>query len=404
MASQAPIHVPLLRKRNRSVLSRYWWIGAVGLGAAILAAGWWFFPRGPVRPRVELPTGYIASVATVEEEYAKFYGKLLKDPEVTKRVEQAGQRAGARDYVGAVDLLENVAKEAAVPVVFNNLGVLYALLNDRSRAINSFRDALSRDMDYQPVRFNINRINGFNPNTADPVTREIEPNNSNLLANVIRLASAVDASIAGDVNDVDCFRVTAPPAPRDILAIQVANRSATLAPGLRLFDVDMRFLDNGKESRQPGASLTQYMAPAPNTTFFLNVYGLANTGGAYVLTVQPLRAFDSYEPNDEVFNARRISTGQSIAANIMDAQDTDYYSFVSPRTGAVSIEITNRSSTLIPALTTFTPDMRHRGFGPDIRTPGASLHHTMQVQDGQTYFVQVWSQANTAGDYTLLID
>jgi len=88
----------------------------------------------------------------------------------------------------------------------------------------------------------------------------------------------------------------------------------------------------------------------------------------------------------------------------MDANDTDFYSFVSPRTGTVSIVISNRSTTLIPALSTFFPDKRSSGFGPDIRTPGLNLRHTMDVHENQIYFIQVWSQANTSGDYSLVVE
>jgi hypothetical protein len=59
---------------------------------------------------------------------------------------------------------------------------------------------------------------------------------------------------------------------------------------------------------------------------------------------------------------------------------------------------------LIPALSTFDPDMRSSGFGPDVRTPGLPLRHTMEVQQNQIYFIQVWSQANTSGNYSLIVE
>ena len=80
------------------------------------------------------------------------------------------------------------------------------------------------------------------------------------------------------------------------------------------------------------------------------------------------------------------------------------YSFVSPRTGTLSIAIANPSATLIPALSTFDPDMRPSGSGPDVPAPGLNLKHTMQVRENQTYYIQVRSLANTAGDYSLLIE
>jgi hypothetical protein len=48
--------------------------------------------------------------------------------------------------------------------------------------------------------------------------------------------------------------------------------------------------------------------------------------------------------------------------------------------------------------------MHSSGFGPDIRTPGAVLRHLMEVEEGRIYYVQVWSQANSSGDYTLTIE
>jgi hypothetical protein len=87
----------------------------------------------------------------------------------------------------------------------------------------------------------------------------------------------------------------------------------------------------------------------------------------------------------------------------MDANDTDYFSFVSPYRERIDVDHWP-VQTLIPALSTFFPDMRSSGFGPDIKVAGANLRHTMDVQENQTYFLQVWSQADTAGDYSLIIE
>ena len=355
------------------------------------------------RSQAEILTGYIINSGTLEQEYLRFHGKLLKNAAVSQQFEQAVDAMKRRDYASAADLLEAVSKQAALPVVFNDLGVLYAALNDLSGAVNAFRSALERDNDYQPVRYNLGRL-GYNSISANLVTREVERNDTNLLANGIALGQPVEAEINADLGDVDCFRVTTPPAPRDILAIEVQNRSQTLAPVLKIYDAESRILDWGKESKHPGDSLTVYIAPQPNVTLYVVVSGYGSTGGAYRLNVKPLKAFDAYEPNDDILSARRILIGQTIEANIMDAQDTDYYSFLSPRTGFVSINIRNRSTTLIPALTTFTPDMRNSGFGQDVRALGAGLHHSMEVQEGLVYFLQVWSQGNSTGAYDLTVE
>src|SRR5262249_30489800 len=120
--------------------------------------------------------------------------------------------------------------------------------------------------------------------------------------------------------------------------------------------------------------------------------------------VLPQHAFDSYEPNDEIFTARRIELGRTIDANIMDTQDTDYYSFVAPRTGTVKIDLRNHSATLIPALTTYSSEMRNIGFGPSVRFPGGALHHSFEVMENQPYSLQIWSKNGTAGSYSLTVE
>jgi len=218
------------------------------------------------------------------------------------------------------------------------------------------------------------------------------------------LVSSVSACAWANDSFAPLLTLTTPPAPRDLISIEIANHSTTLVPVLRIFDQERRMTDWGRIAHEPGASLQLTIAPAPNTTLYLQVSGLGHSGGAYTLLARPQKAFDAYEPNDEISNARRIPVGTAVAAGIMDANDTDYYSFVSPRTGTVSIAIANRSTTLIPALSTFEPDMRPSGSAPDVGTPGLNLKHTIQVRENQTYYIQVRPLNNTAGDYTLMIE
>jgi uncharacterized protein YutE (UPF0331/DUF86 family) len=406
----APVHSRKRKKKQksqRSQIRRYWWLPPVLAGVALLA----WLATGPRiwGPRVlshggAAIKGYIGTIETVKQEYLRFHGKPLKNSAVERLFQLANQRIADQDYESAALLMETVSQDAAVPVIFNNLGVLYAQLNDRSRAINAFRDALARDIDYQPVRLNLDRLRNLTGNAADPVTRELEPNNSPPYANVIALGKAVEGEVARGVNDVDYFRITTPPAPRDTLRVTIEPRSPELSPVLRIFDADRRLTNMTAEARQTGATLHYTFAPAPNATFYLEVSGSGHSSGNYTLKVMAMRAFDNYEPNDDIYNARRIETGRAIQANIMDATDTDFYSFVAPRTGSISVSIQNRSVTLIPALTTFSAEMRHTGFGPDIRTPGAHLRHQFDVVENQTYFIQVWSENNTYGEYSVTIE
>jgi hypothetical protein len=395
------------KKHSRSLVRKYWSLVPVLVGVGMI--GW--IATGPrwSRARIKRPggktiAGYVADTQKMTQEYVHYYGKPLNNLEIQQGFDQANERLSDGDFSNAVGLLEQVSKVASVPVVFNNLGVLYVELNDKARAINAFREALARDIDYRPVRLNLERMKDVMALGVDPVTHEVESNNSATLGNIIMPGKTVEAEIESGVGDLDYFRVTTPPAPRDRISIEVTNGSKTLAPVLRVLTEEGRITDWNKTTREAGANLQQTIAPTPNTTLYLEISGHDTSAGAYTLLVRPLKAFDTYEPNDDIYNAPRITVGSTIVANIMDANDTDFYSFVSPRTGTVSIVISNRSTTLIPALSTFFPDKRSSGFGPDVRTPGLDLRHTMEVLENQIYFIQVWSQSNTSGDYSLIVE
>jgi hypothetical protein len=391
------------RRRHRgkpSWIRRFWWL--ILLAAMVLSAPWisYWWTHRPAPRHLPLP-GYISDAGLLRQEFLRFQGKPLADPAIERDFDRASDLMKQGEYPSSAVLLETVAQSAPLPVVYNNLGVLYVKLDDGAKAVGAFREVLARDLDYPPVRQNLARFKFGN--SADPVAREVEPNGTDRLANVISLGRSVDAEISPDVNDVDCFRVTSPPAPRDLLLVQLVNRSQTLAPRLRLYDADGRPLDWSKESQDPGASLREVISPPPNTTLFLRVEGLMDTAGAYSLTVSPMKAFDAFEANDDILTATKIALNQNVEANIMDGEDTDYYSFRGSERGAVAIEIRNRSKTLIPALTTFTPEMTNSGFGPKLTAPGSDLHFSMKVESGKTYYIQVWGQSKTAGDYSLTI-
>lgn len=396
MAAPAPARVPQNQPARNLRL-------AIFLGVAgVAAAGAAYYGFNGRRTTERHLTGYVNDIASLRSEYLRFQGKALKNAEVEQQFADANAATEKGEYGRAVDLLRSASRQAPLPVVFNDLGVLYVQLNDRARAINAFRDALSRDAGYDPVRRNLDRFRAFTSNLTDPVTAEVEPNNGIDYANLVAVGSSVDAEVK-DLTDEDYFRFTSPPAPRDRLEILIANRSATLAPRFRMFDEGGSILPDAKETRTAGESLDWIFSPPPNTTFHLAVSGAKSTTGAYTLTIKALKGFDRYEPNDDIFSARKIAVGERIDANIMDSEDTDYFSFVGPRNGTVSIDIENRSEFLVPALTTFTPDLRTSGFGPDVKRPGGSMHHSIAVEEGQTYYLQVWSQARTTGEYSLKV-
>src|ERR1035438_2328314 len=189
---------------------RFWWL--IPLVALALFAQWissWW-PR-PALPPLPLP-GYITGAESLRQEFLRFQGKPLADPAIERDFDRASDLMIQGEYPSSAVLLETVAQSAQLPVVYNNLGVLYVKLNDGAKAVGAFREALARDFEYPPVRQNLPRFRSGD--SAAPVTREVEPNGTNRLANVISLGRSVDAEISSDVNDVDSFRITSPPAPQ----------------------------------------------------------------------------------------------------------------------------------------------------------------------------------------------
>ncbi|MEO8373483.1 MAG: hypothetical protein ABI806_30140, partial [Candidatus Solibacter sp.] len=294
------IPAPVRRKKKnkgQSPIRKYWWLlpvlAVVGMILYIATGPKWS------RPRIDKPTGrpitgYLADTPTMVTEYKRFYGKPLNNAEIEKGFEMASKSVADKDFSNAVGFLEQVVKVAAVPVVFNNLGVLYAELSDKSRAVNAFREALARDLDYQPVRLNLERLKEIMALGADPVSSEVEPNDTTILANLMAPGKPVEGDIRAAVNDVDYYRITTPPAPRDIISIEIANRSTKLAPVLKIFDGEGRITDWGKAVREPGTNLQQTISPSPNTTLYLQVSGYGSSAGAYTLLVRQLKRADGY--------------------------------------------------------------------------------------------------------------
>jgi hypothetical protein len=386
------------RRRHRPLIVRFWWVVPV---VAILAAApaIWTWLLNPHFRHDPLP-GYIADHSRLEEEYLLFTGKPL-DPSATGDFDQATSFMLEGKYVDAAIVLESAAKQIPVPAVFNDLGVLYVKANDGTRAVRAFRDALARNHDYPPVRANLKRMHLSE--SIDPGSTEVEPNDDPAHANVVWLNRPVNANIAPSVGDVDCYWFTTPRPPRDRISIQVINRSPTLNPRLRISDDSGRLVTGVKEATGKGESLRFDFSPPPNTFYAIQVDGASGTSGDYRLAVEALHAYDVYEPNDTLLTATRIGLGQTIDANIMDADDTDYFSFLSPVAAFVSIDLVSRNDTLVPGLSSYAPDLSFIGFAADAKGPGGSIHHTMQLEANQFYYLQVFSKNETTGPYSLTV-
>ncbi len=349
-------------------------------------------------------TGFIGDTSKFRQEYLRYYGKQLADNEVATRFENAVKMAGKRNYAGAASELETVTKQAALPLVFTDIGILYCALADYSNAVQNFREVFGRDFDYTAARQFLKDVKLIPPRAVDPVTLEQEPNNESRFANLIAMDSTVTGDVGGVNGDIDYFRLVTPRAPRDLITVEIINNTVDFTPHLHVMDGSLRTLDWGERISRRGESVKVTGAPPPNSTLYLGVSAFESPGGSYSLRTTALKAYDRYEPNDELTDASRISLGEDVPASVMDAIDTDYYSFVSPRKGTVTVEIRNRSATLIPSLTVYDAERRAETFSPQAQKPGASLTKILNVDKDITYYLQVSSHGGTAGAYTLRVD
>ena len=221
-----------------------------------------------LRPRTTARrlVGYVPSGAELQAEYTRQYGGILS-PDVLRQWEQSNALAAARDYAAAAAILENLSKVVRVPAVFNNLGVLYAEI-ERPRPVHP---RLSRGPRHRfrptvrPARTSTGSGASWPISTA-PVTREVEPNDTNGSANVVTLDSPIEGSIDGESADVDSYIVNVPPPPRDLLDIEISSLSKELIPSLRIYDSNLQLTGLGRSAAEPGSPLSLRLTPEPGST------------------------------------------------------------------------------------------------------------------------------------------
>jgi hypothetical protein len=372
--------------------------------AAVAAGGFWLVKRRPTVKAASLPDGYLPDTAALKIEYANYYGNEKDFLEASARFRSAGELAGRRNLPAVASALEAMTKFSALPIVFHNLGVAYAALGDYPRAADAFREALAHDQEYAPTRMFLQGHQKIRPGSADPYTRESEPNNGHVTANVIALRTPVGGEISGAVDSADYFRFSAPPAPRDLVAIEIANQSTTFAPRVQVYNSELRTQTWGEKAEAAGASIRVMGALAPNSRGYVLLSGVERTGGMYLLTVTPLKAFDHYEPNDEIGAAHRISIGEEVSANVMDQEDTDFFTFTSPRTGVVTIELRSRSELFAPMLAVYNSDRRTITLAPPEQQAQGVYRHSVNVEKDQAYYLQISSRSGAAGAYIVRAD
>jgi tetratricopeptide (TPR) repeat protein len=391
------------RKHLVDYSKKYWWLAALVVPILVAVIGKWPIKEGPPVPG----TTYINSMTVIEHQYQQFIGQPLTDPDLRDRIQQANRLAEKSDFQGAAALGQEVADKAPVPALLNNLGVLYQGAGDWPRAKAAYQQALSKDPNYGPAKANLNALETAPtppPHAVAVTDQEIEPNNEIFQANGIQLNRGIAAAIA-DSSDKDTFAFKTPPKYRDWIEITVENRSTTLIPGIGVYNADKSSI-GGNAASTAGANLKYDFVCAPDSTYYVQIVptGYGQPGAAYTLTVKPLKAYDAYEPNDDIRHPASIELGKTVMANVMDPGDTDFYTFKTSKGGKVLVFLANRSTTLMPGIGVFDSDKSLLG-GNEASNAGADLRYTFSSQPNSTYYVQISPRGygNRGGDYSLTV-
>ncbi|MEQ1865498.1 MAG: hypothetical protein ABL996_12730 [Micropepsaceae bacterium] len=237
--------------------------------------------------------------------------------------------------------------------------------------------------------------------TVDAAERE--PNDDGLNANLVELGKQVKAAI-GAGTDADVYSFTTPPTYRDWIHVELQNQSTTLDPHLELFNAAKASIASAENTTQGGDLSYDFVAP-PATKFSVRIFShYGKSAGVYVISVAPKKAYDSFEPNDDILSARRIAEGTPTKAGIMDKNDVDVFSIAGAATGerAMTVTIANGSTTLHPHVEVYDAAKTRIG-GTENTTAGGDLSYAFKAPKGPVYVRVSDHYASDRGDYTLTI-
>ena len=107
-----------------------------------------------------------------------------------------------------------------------------------------------------------------------------------------------------------------------------------------------------------------------------------------------------------VANAHPIELDHPAEGKLVDGTDSDFYR-ISPGASTVRLDVhmMNGSTTMIPAIRVFdaTKNLITEKTVEYVRSPGTNADCSFLAQSNMTYYVQVFSQRNTTGPYTLTV-
>ncbi len=313
-------------------------------------------------------------------------------------------KASARKYEADVDNLVSLVRAAVAAETDQLADRLEEAVRDIASTVEVARET-SRAFNQRIVGVRkqqaVAQLEATPPKHVEVEAQEREPNNDILNTNIIELDTWITGAIA-ETSDNDYYAFTTPDFHRDIIRIEIENRSTTLRPALYLYNANKAYMTH-LSNETTGANLAHQFVAGPKAKHYVQIRNYdRRTLGAYLVRILPLRAYDTFEPNQTILQAKPISFDTPVKAGIMDRYDNDNYRVETCGAGGTMvISLENRSTTLKPALYLYDANktyMTHVQNG----TRGANLSYQFTAVPDSTYHVRIRNyDGRTAGDYTL---
>jgi len=106
-----------------------------------------------------------------------------------------------------------------------------------------------------------------------------------------------------------------------------------------------------------------------------------------------------------IADARPLELGKPLQGSINDGSDVDYYRFTAPENGQINVRMTSGSPKMIPALRVFDAgkNLIQDKTAEYQQRPGTEIESSFPAQSNATYYLEVFTQRNTTGPYTLTV-
>lgn len=380
---------PRSRKKKIDAAKKYWWAPAIAVPVSVALI--------QVLPAL---VGGGAPAGTTIVNNSRVGGDLyfvtnvqIQDPAARAQFDQAIALAQAGQYAEAKTLFEQMAPAAQSAAVYNNLAVVNAALENDTAALANVQQALQLEPTNEAVKENLNLLaKSVRDQTANNTIRTPAP---------LQVGTPVESRLVSD-DDTDFFTfTTAAGGPRDLFRVSVENKSTTLAPHVKLYNSDRAEFAYAYTGTA-GADISREFPALPNTTYYVQVLRQNGSAGAYALSIAPLKAFDRFEPNDDILKPTAIGLNQDVQAGIMDEPDVDVFKFP-VAAGPVRAVLTNRSATLAPDVRLFDSDKHEVTRAYNTTAGGNTTAEAMAERPG-TWYASVAQFSGTSGDYTLRIE